>query len=310
MSLLKESKYFITLAGVCLASVFSSCGFAEGEVKPTVTIDGSSTVFPISRGVAEKFQVEQSLIDVNVGTSGTGGGFKKFMVGDIDINNASRPIKSKEIALAKENGVGYLELAVAFDGITVVVNKDNTWLDYLTPAELKKIWEPGSSVKLWSDVRSGWPSTPISLYGPGRNSGTFDFFTESIVGKSGHSRSDYTVIEDGKEAVEQVVADTGSMSYMGYAHYAANKEKLKVVPIDSGDGAIDPTTGTIYSQRYKPLSRPLFIYINLNSLVRPEVQKFVEFYLNNVSQVVSDVGYVRLSAKDYRALNDKVKSAR
>ena len=264
------------------------------QLRGTVSLDGSSTVFPISEAVAEEFLAVQPRVRVTVGVSGTGGGFKKFLAGEIDINDASRPIKMKEVDKANQMGFGYIELPVAYDGLSVVVNKKNTWVDHLTVAELSKIWQPGSTVTNWSDVRVGWPEMKIRLYGPGTDSGTFDYFTETINGKSGASRPDYTANEDDNALVQGISGDEGSLGYFGYAYYAANQDKLKLVPIDGGKGPIAPTQTTINNGTYAPLSRPIFIYVRPDALDRKEVRAFVDFYIDSAAMLASEVGYIPL----------------
>ncbi|HKI49241.1 MAG TPA: PstS family phosphate ABC transporter substrate-binding protein [Desulfobacteria bacterium] len=298
----------IVLAGL-LTLLIASAGFAGSKtLKGTVKIDGSSTVFPITEAVAEEFGKvkEHRRVRVTVGVSGTGGGFKKFLVKETDINDASRPIKQKEIDKANKNGVKYIELPVAFDGLSVVINKNNTWVDYLTVAELHKIWKPGSTVKTWKDIRPNWPDQKIQLYGPGTDSGTFDYFTEVINGKSQVSRSDFTKSEDDNVLVNGVAGDKGSLGYFGFAYYIENKDKLKVVPIKQGNKKpVAPTMTTINNGSYAPLSRPIFIYVNLHSAKKPEVRKFVRFYLKHAKELVKEVGYVPLPDQDYQKYLEK-----
>jgi len=301
----------IVLAGI-LALAIATTGYAGSRVlKGTVKVDGSSTVFPITEAVAEEFGKvkEHRRIRVTVGVSGTGGGFKKFLAGETDINDASRPIKQTEIDKARKNGVKYIELPVAYDGLSVVVNKKNTWVDYLTVAELNKIWKPGSTVKTWKDIRSNWPNQKIQLYGPGTDSGTFDYFTEVINGKSQASRSDFTKSEDDNVLVKGVAGDKGSLGYFGFAYYIENKDKLKVVPIRQGNKKpVAPTMTTINNGSYAPLSRPIFIYVNLQSAKKPEVRKFIHFYLKNAQELVKEVGYVPLLDQDYQKYLDQFES--
>ena len=241
-----------------------------------------------------------------MGVSGTGGGFKKFLAGEIDINDASRPIKMKEVDKANEMDIGYIELPVAYDGLSVVVNKKNTWVDHLTVAELSKIWQPGSTVTNWSDVRAGWPEMKIRLYGPGTDSGTFDYFTETINGKSGASRPDYTANEDDNALVQGISGDEGSLGYFGYAYYAANQDKLKLVPIDGGKGPIAPTQTTINNGTYAPLSRPIFIYVRPDALDRKEVRAFVDFYIDSAAMLASEVGYIPLPDAVYAGAKKRI----
>ena len=287
-------------------TIFGSMSVSAEQLRGTVSLDGSSTVFPISEAVAEEFLAVQPRVRVTVGVSGTGGGFKKFLAGEIDINDASRPIKMKEVDKANEMGIGYIELPVAYDGLSVVVNKKNTWVDHLTVAELSKIWQPGSTVTNWSDVRAGWPEMKIRLYGPGTDSGTFDYFTETINGKSGASRPDYTANEDDNALVQGISGDEGSLGYFGYAYYAANQDKLKLVPIDGGKGPIAPTHTTINNGTYAPLSRPIFIYVRPDALDRKEVRAFVDFYIDSAAMLASEVGYIPLPDAVYAGAKKRI----
>lgn len=287
-------------------TIFGSMSVSAEQLRGTVSLDGSSTVFPISEAVAEEFLAVQPRVRVTVGVSGTGGGFKKFLAGEIDINDASRPIKMKEVDKANEMGIGYIELPVAYDGLSVVVNKKNTWVDHLTVAELSKIWQPGSTVTNWSDVRVGWPEMKIRLYGPGTDSGTFDYFTETINGKSGASRPDYTANEDDNALVQGISGDEGSLGYFGYAYYAANQDKLKLVPIDGGKGPISPTQTTINNGTYAPLSRPIFIYVRPDALDRKEVRVFVDFYIDSAAMLASEVGYIPLPDAVYAGAKKRI----
>ena len=276
----------------------TSPGDSTGKLSGTVSIDGSSTVFPISQAVAEEFQKQHSGVKVVVGTSGTGGGFKKFVLGEIDINDASRPIKQKEIDACKQNGIEYLELKIAVDGLSVIVNPQNDWCDCLTASQLKTIWEPNSKVTNWSDVNPKWPAEKIRLYGPDTASGTFDYFTEAICGEGGASRSDYTPSADDNVLVRGVAGDRFSLGYFGFAYYSENADKLKIVgvaPSDDATGCVKPTDETIEAGQYVPLSRPLFLYVNRASLKKPEVAIFLKYYLEQGQTLVGEVGYVRLS---------------
>jgi len=266
-----------------------------GEIK----IDGSSTVFPITEAVAEEFSIENPGIKVPVGVSGTGGGFEKFIAKETDINDASRPIKEKEATAAKDAGVDYIELKVAFDGLSVLVNPENNWVDSLTVEELTKIWAPDSTVKTWSDVRPEWPNEEIKFYAPGTDSGTFDYFTEEINGESGAIRPDFTGSEDDNVLVQGISGDKNALGFFGYAYYEGNKDKLKIVPINNGNGPVTPTFDTIKDGSYAPLSRPLFIYVNKESLNKSEVKEFVTFYLEIAKDITPDVGYVALPDEEY-----------
>lgn len=284
---------FLSLLTLGLAS--------QAKLKGTVKIDGSSTVFPITEAVAEEFGKIHPRVRVAVGVSGTGGGFKKFATGKIDINDASRRIKEKEIAKAKANKVEYLELPVAFDGISVVVNKANTWAKDLTVAELKKIWQPGSKIKNWKQIRSGFPDMPLKLYGPSTDSGTFDYFTKAINGKERACRNDFTKSEDDNVLVKGVAGEKGALGFFGFAYYKANASKINALAIKTSktSKAIKPTFHTINDGTYKPLSRPVFIYVSKKSGRREVVNKFVTFYLNKAESLVKDTGYVPLTKKDY-----------
>ena len=300
---MKRFLMFITLTAVFLFSAGDK-SFSEG-LSGKIRIDGSSTVFPITEAVAEEFQKLHRKVRVTVGISGTGGGFKKFTTGQTDINDASRPIKGKEKDKAAKNGIDYIDLPVAYDGLSVVINPKNDFLDYLTVTELRKIWQPGSTVKNWNDVRPDWPNKPIKLYGPGADSGTFDYFTKKINGKSQASRSDYTASEDDNVLVMGVAGDTYSLGYFGYAYYKENQDKLKVVAIDGGDGPIKPSEKTINDGTYKPLSRPIFIYVSNKAAKRPVIKEFVSFYLKNATVLSKEVGYVPLPDTKYQQLLDQ-----
>jgi phosphate transport system substrate-binding protein len=288
------------------ALLMAACGGGDragtaGERGGQVSMDGSSTVYPISEAVAEEFMAaNEGKVRVTVGLSGTGGGFKRFCAGETDISNASRPIKDSERELCAGSGVEYIEVPVASDGLTVAVNPANNFLQCLTVAELKKIWEPGSTVKRWSDVRAGLPNREIKLYGPGTNSGTFDYFTEAINGKEDASRADYTASEDDNVLVQGVEGDVEALGYFGYAYYKENATKLKAVGIDSGAGCVLPSEETVRNTTYKPLSRPLMIYVSKAALQRPEVNAFVKFYLENAAELVPQVGYVALENAKYQ----------
>ncbi len=270
-----------------------------GELSGTIEIDGSSTVFPISQAAAEEFRKEQPKVQVPVGISGTGGGFKRFVVGETEVSNASRSIRDSERELAAQNGIEFIELTVAFDGLSVMVNPANDFATCMTTQELKKLWEPGSTVSKWSEIRDGWPDDEIRLYGPDTDSGTFDYFTDAINGEEDASRADYTQSADDNVLVQGIAGDRNSLGYFGYAYYIENKDNLKLVAVDGGSGCIEPSEPTINDGSYAPLSRPLFIYVNKASLDRPEVKAFITFYLENAPALVSEVGYVALPQSDY-----------
>ncbi|UHA76148.1 PstS family phosphate ABC transporter substrate-binding protein [Paenibacillus sp. 481] len=266
------------------------------KLSGTIDIDGSSTVFPVTEAIAEEFGAEHRDVRVSVGTSGTGSGFKRFAKGDIAISNASRPIKEQEAADAKKNGVDFVELTVAYDGLSIVVNKDNTWVDHITVDELKKIYEPASKVKTWADVRAGWPNEEIVIYSPASNHGTFDYFTEEINGKAGDSRNDnqITYSADTNAIVQGVSGEKNALGYFGYSFYEENKDNMKLVPVNNGKATVTPSEATIKDGSYAPLSRPLLVYVSKPHLKKPEVKAFVEFYLHNVGDIAREVGYVAM----------------
>jgi phosphate transport system substrate-binding protein len=270
----------------------------------TVKIDGSSTVFPITEGIAEDFQKANKGLKVTVGVSGTGGGFKKFCRGEIDISNASRPITQKEIDACKEQGITYYELPVAFDALTVVISPRNTFIKQLTPAELKTLWSAESQGKVtrWNQVNPSFPDQPISLFGPGADSGTFDYFTEAINGKSKSSRGDFTASEDDNVLVQGVSNNALGLAYFGYAYFAENASRLKAVPIVNSDGkTVSPSETSVMDGSYNPLSRPIFIYVNAASLNKPEVKQFVEYFMKHAAEISKEVKYVPLPNKVYAA---------
>ena len=275
-----------------------------------IAIDGSSTVYPITEAMAEEFQKIQK-VKVTVGESGTGGGFKKFCRGETDISDASRPIAQKEMDACKEAGIQYIELPIAYDALTVVVNSKNDWVKSLTVDELKSIWKPGSSVKNWKQVNSTYPDKAMGLFGPGTASGTFDYFTEAVNGKAKSSRTDYTPSEDDNVLVQGVSGNVGGLAYFGYAYYEANKDKLRAIPIIAKDGApaVMPSPEAVKDGTYQPLSRPLFIYVNATAAAfKPEVKAFVNFYLENAPKLVAEVKYVPLPAEDYAAVKAHYKA--
>ena len=286
-----------------LAALLAACGGGdanESGLTGSVEIDGSSTVYPISEAVAEEFMLANgSGVRVTVGVSGTGGGFKRFCAGETAISNASRPIKDSEREQCEAAGVDPIELEIAYDGLSIVAHPDNTWAECLTIDELRAIWEPSSSVSSWSQVRAGFPDQTMKLYGPGTDSGTFDYFTEAINGEEDASRSDYTASEDDNVLVQGVQGDAASLGYMGFAYYQESKDRLKLIGVDSGSGCVQPTPETIRNGQYAPLSRPVFIYVARSALQRPEVRAFVDFYLQNAGQLAETVGYVPLEPEAY-----------
>ena len=277
-----------------------------------VKIDGSSTVFPVTEVVAEDFQkAKKQQVKVTVGISGTGGGFKKFCRGETDISDASRPILKKEMDDCKAAGVEYIELPVAFDALTVVVHPKNAFLKSLSVAELKKIWEPAAQGKItkWNQVNPAWPDAPLKLFGAGADSGTFDYFTEAIVGKSKSSRGDFTASEDDNVLVQGVSRDTNALGFFGFAYYVENKDKLRAVPIVEKDGkpAVAPSMESVVDGTYQPLARPIFIYVSTKALARPEVREFVEYYLRHGEKLSREVKYVPLPAKSYQLGMERLK---
>ena len=269
-----------------------------------IKIDGSSTVYPITEAVAEEFQkAKKGAVKVTVGISGTGGGFKKFCRGETDISDASRPILKKEMDLCKENGIKYVELPVAFDALTVVINPKNDWIGSMTVEELKKMWEPAAQGKVmkWSDINPKWPNHKLSMFGPGADSGTFDYFTDAINGKEKASRGDFTASEDDNVLVQGVAHDKYAIGYFGLAYYVENKDKLKAVPIvnKGTTKAVLPSLDTVMDGTYQPLARPIFIYVAEKALTRPEVKEFVTYYLSNAAKLTKQVGYVPLSKAHY-----------
>ena len=295
-------KLGLALLGLGSLVAFASLAWAASLIK----IDGSSTVFPITEAVAEEFQKKNPGVRVTVGISGTGGGFKKFCNGETAISDASRPIKLSEVQLCADNGIEYIELPVAFDGLAVMVSPKNTWATSITVAELKKIWEPAAQRKItrWSQIRAGWPDKEIRLYGPGVDSGTFDYFTEAVVGKAQASRGDYTASEDDNVLVQGISNDEQALGYFGLAYYEHNKEKLKLVGVDdqnpkNGDGPVLPSLETVIDGSYQPLARPIFIYVSKKAAERPEVQAFIRTYMTEGSPLVKEVGYIPLQEKVY-----------
>ena len=313
-------------AGVIVAAVVG-CGGGEtpkpsangetgsGEATKltgAVAIDGSSTVFPVTEAVAEEFNSQVSSdVQVTVGISGTGGGFKKFIRGEIDVADASRPILAEEIAACKENGIEFIEIPVCFDALTVAVNPANDWVENITIDELKKIWEPSAEGKItkWNQIRPEWPDEKLVLYGAGTDSGTFDYFTEAVNGKAKSCRSDFIPSEDDNTLVQGIVGEKYSMGFIPFAYYEPNKDKMKALKIDwkSDDelGAIEPSLETVIGGTYNPLSRPLFIYVSKKAAERPEVKKFVEFYLDNVAELSQEVKYMPLPDAAYTMAKDR-----
>jgi phosphate transport system substrate-binding protein len=313
-----RTRHITTAAAIAASTVLlAACGDDGGtggggndsgsDLSGTIKIDGSSTVAPLSEAAAEGFQGENGDVRVTVGTSGTGGGFEKFCAGETDISDASRPIKDDEEApICKKNGVDYEEVQVANDGLAVVVNKANDWAECLTVDQLRSIWEKGSDVKSWKDVDPKFPDEEIKLFGAGTDSGTFDYFTEAINGEEGNSRTDYSATEDDNVTVQGVAGSKGGLGYFGLSYYEQNEDKLKVVKVDGGGGCVEPSTETVQSGAYKPLSRPLFIYPSRKALARPEVKGFLDYYIQSSDQVAEQALFVPLTPEQKTASQQKI----
>jgi phosphate binding protein len=301
----------IALAALALAACSSNPAGGNGsgdQLSGAVKVDGSSTVAPLSEAAAALYADEQPQVKVSVGTSGTGGGFEKFCAGETDISDASRPIKDEEKKACADKGIEYVELVVANDALSVVVNKENNWADCLTVEQLKKVWEPGSKVKSWKDIDSKFPNEPLKLYGPGTDSGTFDYFTDEINGEEGASREDYEASEDDNVLVSGVAGSKGALGYFGFTYYEENSDKLKVLKVDGGDGCVEPSLETAQDGTYKPLSRPLFIYVAKKSAEKKQVKDFVDFYIENIDDVVNEAKYIPLTDEQKTALKDEFAS--
>ncbi|GKS68148.1 phosphate ABC transporter substrate-binding protein, PhoT family [Nitrosomonas sp. PY1] len=290
----------ILVAGTALTALVLA---TPANASPLVKVDGSSTVFPITEAVAEDFQAsKKGAVRVTVGISGTGGGFKKFCRNEIDVVNASRPITDAEIESCKQQGVQFIEMPIAYDALTVVINPKNNWSQTITVEELKKIWEPQAQGKItqWNQINPAWPDKKIKLYGAGADSGTFEYFTEAIVGKAKSSRGDFTASEDDNVLVQGVASDIYALGFFGFAYYIENSKRIAAAAVDSGNGGVLPSATTVENNSYKPLSRPLFIYINAKSADKPEVDEFVKFYMSNAATLVDEVKYFPLSKEVYR----------
>ena len=290
-------------------------GGEQQELSGSVKIDGSSTVAPLTTAAAEFFAEEQAKVRVTVGTSGTGGGFEKFCNGETDISNASRPIKDEETAACQKKSITFGELTVANDALTVVVNKDNNWAECLTTEQLKKMWEPKSKVTSWNQVDPKFPNEPLKLFGPGTDSGTFDYFTDAINGEEGASRTDYQPSEDDNVIVTGVSGSKGGLGYFGYTYFEENQDKLKAVQINSGGGCVAPSVPTVQDGTYKPLARPLFVYPSVAAMKRPEVAAFIDYYVANDGQIAEDAKFVPLNEEqktklktDFETLKSKAGS--
>ena len=315
------SRAAVTLSLLTLTLSCSTPPQSESPSSPTaaapaeqggIVIDGSSTVYPLTDEAVQEYAFERTdEPEFSVAFSGTTGGFRKFCAGETDISNASRPISTSEIAACRAAGVQYVELPVAFDALTVAVHPDNTWAQSMTVAELKQLWEPNSAIETWNQIRSDWPNQPINLYGAGGDSGTFDYFTEAIVGETGSSRNDYTSSEDDEELVRGLRNDPNGLAYFGYAYYEENQRLLKPVSIDNGSGAVLPSSETVVDGQYQPLSRPLFIYVNSEALEnKSQLREFVQFYLRNAETFAKVVGYVPLADETYSIALDHLQQTK
>ena len=305
MKTIIKNTFLVAVSGLLFAACGGSTDSSEkvegSKLSGAIAIDGSSTVYPITEAVAEEFRFAHPIVKTTIGVSGTGGGFKKFGRGETDISDASRPIKDKEKILCEENGISYVELSVAYDGLAVLVNPQNDWVDHFTIEELKMLWEPSAqgNIMKWNQIRSEWPDQEIHLFGPGTASGTYDYFTEAIVGESGASRGDFTASEDDNVLVQGIAGDKYGLGFFGLAYYEENKDKLSLVAVDGGNGPVKPTLETVKDGSYEPLSRPLFIYVNSTAVARPEAIEFVNFYLENAAELSKEVGYIPMPQAEY-----------
>lgn len=305
------NKNTLLLTAAAIGLLLTACGSGGSSASDQIQIDGSSTVFPITEAVAEEYRSASPETRVTIGVSGTGGGFQKFLRGETDINNASRAIQPSEVATARENGIDYLRLSVAYDGLAVVVHPDNDWVDHFTVEELRTIWEPEAqaSVTRWNQVRPGWPDEELHLYGPGVASGTYDYFTEAVVGEAGSSRGDFTASEDDNVLVQGVATDTYALGFFGLAYYEENSDRLRLVPVKDGEGApVEPSMQTVSEGTYTPLSRPLFIYVSETAVRKSAVRDFVRYYLQNAGELSRQIGYVPMPDSAYQVQLDRFNS--
>ncbi|HLO49696.1 MAG TPA: PstS family phosphate ABC transporter substrate-binding protein [Kamptonema sp.] len=297
------SRLALSLSAIVL---LTSCAQVQSQTSQPIKIDGSSTVYPITDAIAKDFQKTQGAkVAITVEFSGTGGGFKKFCAGETDISNSSRPIRPEEMEACNKAGIRYYELPIAFDALTVVVNPKNNWAKDITVTELKKLWEPAAQGKItkWNQIRPDWPNQPITLYGAGKDSGTFDYFTEATVGQAKASRTDYTASEDDTVLVRGVINDPNALGYFGLAYYEDNQTQLKALGIDSGKGPVTPSRETVEKAQYQPLTRPLFIYVNYTAAQnKAEVREFVQFYMEKAPTLVNSVGYIPLPKEGYKLI--------
>ena len=296
------------VAVACAVMLAAGCGGAGGA-SSTITVDGSSTVAPFTTRAAESFQKVNGNVNVTVGISGTGGGFERFCAGETDLSDASRAIETDEAANCKDKGIDYVELPIANDALTVVVSAENDWVTCLTVDQLKRIWEPGSKLKSWHDIDPSFPDEALKLYGPGTDSGTFDYFTGAIVGEEGSSRADYRASEDDNIIVEGVAGDKGALGYFGFSYYEENSDRVKAVPVDGGDGCVAPSVKTAQQGTYKPLSRPLFVYAKQSALDRLEVEAFLRHVLNNAADIAGQAQFVPITDDQLQTAKDALDRA-
>jgi phosphate transport system substrate-binding protein len=296
-----------TAALACALLLAAGCGGGGGG--QTILADGSSTVGPLTTRAAENFKGQNPDVEVTVGISGTGGGFERFCAGETDLSNASRPIEDDEKALCADAGIEYVELPVANDALTVVVNPQNDWATCLTVEQLKAIWEPGSTVDNWQDLDPSFPDETLRLYGPGTDSGTFDYFTDVIVGEEGASRTDYQASEDDNVIIEGVTGDAGALGYFGFSYFEQNQDTVKAVEVDNGSGCVAPSVATAQDGTYAPLSRPLFVYAKTSSLERPEVAEFLNYMIDNGAEIAEQADFVPLTSEQLADAKAKLDTA-
>jgi phosphate transport system substrate-binding protein len=310
---LAPSRSLVALLLICVVGLTAACrGIPEGALRGSIDIDGSSTAFPITEAVAEEFRYNEPGIRVTVGVSGTGGGFQRFCRGETAISNASRPIRQSEVEACAASGIDFIELPVAYDGLAVVVNPQNDWASCMTVAELKRLWEPEAQGKImrWSQIREGWPDERIRLFGPGTDSGTFDYFTEAVVGQTHASRGDFSASEDDNVLVQGVAGDRFALGYFGLAYLEENLSRIKGVAIDGGNGCVEPSSETVAAGAYRPLSRPLLIYVRSDAFEREEVHRFIDFYLDHAALLAEDVGYVEFPEHYYELITERWETGR
>jgi phosphate transport system substrate-binding protein len=302
----------VGLTAITLQALMAPVSVLSIKVDGFVKVDGSSTVYPITKAIAKDFTTSNPSAKIEVSFSGTSGGFKKFCAGKTDISNASRPIRLEEMAACKKAGISYYELPIAYDALTVVVNPKNTWAKDITVAELKKIWEPAAEgkIKRWNQIRPEYPNQPIKLFGAGKDSGTYDYFNAAINGSATSTRKDVTTSEDDDVLVKGVSQDLNSMGYFGFAYYEANIKNLKALAVDNGKGAVLPSRKAVEAAKYQPLARPLFIYVSSTSMRKPEVRKFVDFYMKRAAKSAATVGYIPLPAKGYELAKQRISFGR